>query len=282
MRVRVRVAWSDSSDALLMRLAGVSAVVHLVALILFSFMPRLFTPPPPPRTTIAEIIPASALMPAGGGPKEPPKGPTPRERAEVARRAAEEVKPPPKETPPPRDKTLPPLEKPKEKKPPERKPEPKPEPPMKEPAKPPAEETPPAEVPGNEDEPETGDADAGPQRSPDGISFGTGSVGGVPGIGSAAFPYDYYRSALRSILQSHWRRPVTPEGLAATVTCEVGFTILRTGIIQDARVVQPSGNAILDQSALRAVYDSNPLPPLPAQYGQASVAASVVFELTPE
>jgi TonB family protein len=125
-------------------------------------------------------------------------------------------------------------------------------------------------------------AEAAAPRSIDGISFGTGTGGGVPGIGSAAFPYDYYRSALRSILQSHWRRPVTPEGLAETVTCEVRFAILRTGIIQDIQIVHPSGNAILDQSALRAVYDSNPLPPLPAQYGQSTVMADVVFELTPE
>ena len=107
-------------------------------------------------------------------------------------------------------------------------------------------------------------------------------TGGIPSIGSSAFPYDYYRSSLVAILQSNWRRPVAPEGLTRTATCRVQFTILKSGIVQDARVAQASGNEALDQSALRAVYNSNPLPPLPFQYGQSSVSAEVVFELTPD
>jgi TonB family protein len=84
------------------------------------------------------------------------------------------------------------------------------------------------------------------------------------------------------VLQSNWRRPVAPDGLDRTLTARVQFTILKSGIIQDPRVVERSGNDLLDQSALRAVYDSNPLPPLPFQYGFASVTAEVVFELTPD
>ena len=114
-----------------------------------------------------------------------------------------------------------------------------------------------------------------------GISLG-GAVGpgGVPSIGSSAFPYDYYRSSLVAILQSNWRRPVAPEGLDEPTSCRVQFTILKSGIIQKARISTPSGNDALDQSALRAIYDSNPLPPLPFQYGQTSVSAEVLFELT--
>ncbi|HET6373378.1 MAG TPA: energy transducer TonB, partial [Candidatus Polarisedimenticolia bacterium] len=226
---------------------------------------RFMTPPPAPRATIAEIVPASALLPMPGA-RVRDSGPTPSQRAEMARRAADTpVSPEPKKPPPPKeprgpqrpkpDPTVPPLE---AKKPAE------PSPSAPEPA--------PAEIP----EPEA--------AAPGGISFGgTGlNDAGIPTIGSSAFPYDYYRASLVSILQSNWRRPVAPEGLAETVRCRVQFTILKSGIVQDPRIVAPSGNQALDQSAVRAVYDSNPLPPLPFQYGHGSVSAEVVFELTPE
>jgi TonB family protein len=249
-----------------MKMAGYSAVAHLVALIVFSMMPRFTTPPPMPRTAIAEIIPASALFPPappGGAPAAAQAEPTPSERAEAAREAG--VKPEPAPEEPKKaakkkpDPTVPP--------PPDEKPRQKPAP---EPAPGAEGHERPAEPPA----PSAADSMAG-------ISLG-GAVGSgaIPSIGSSAFPYDYYRSSLVAILQSNWRRPVAPEGLSEPVSCRVQFTILKSGIVQEARISAPSGNDALDQSALRAIYDSNPLPPLPFQYGQASVSAEVLFELT--
>ncbi|MGH9867520.1 MAG: TonB family protein [Candidatus Polarisedimenticolia bacterium] len=267
MKIAVRMARQDEAEAILMKLAGASAVVHVVALAAFSILPRLTQPTPMPRAIVAEIVPASALSLPGPAPTPKPSGPTPTQRAEAARRAQ---KPAP-------DPTTPPLEarpKTKAKKPEPQKPEkpspPQPKPEPEKPAPEQSEEPPPEPV----EEPK-------PDQPDHGITFG-GSTGpgGVPSIGSSAFPYDYYRSSLVSILQSNWRRPVAPEGLTQTLTARVQFTILKSGIVQDPRLVERSGNDALDQSALRAVYDSNPLPPLPFQYGHASVSAEVVFELT--
>ncbi len=280
MSIKVRVRFRDDSEQLLMKLAGLSAGAHVVGLVVFSLLPRFMTPPRPPTTTIATIVPASALFPGPPSPvpQAPRAGPTPSERAEEAKKALEKkpappppVKPEPKkpavkkkEEPKPRprvDETIPPLESPPKKE----------EAPLDEPQGAPASGATGSEPPDAEE--------------PGGISFGQGgegAPGGVPSIGSSAFPYDYYRASLVALLQSNWRRPAAPGGLDQTLGCRVRFTILKSGIIQDPRIVAPSGNPALDQSALRAVYDSNPLPPLPFQYGHTSVSAEVLFELTPD
>jgi len=279
MSIKVRVRFSDESETLLMKLAGLSALAHVAGLILFSILPRFMAPPPSPRTTIATIVPASALFPraTAPAPRATPSGPTPSERAEAARKALEKKPAPPPVKPVPK--------KPESKKPQEAKPRPRQDetvPPLE--TKQPEEAPPPEPQPEGGSAMEAGDAAAATEREPGGISFGpTGDApGGIPSIGSSAFPYDYYRSSLVALLQSNWRRPVAPAGLSQTYGCRVRFTILKSGIIQEPRIVAPSGNPALDQSALRAVYDSNPLPPLPFQYGQSSVSAEVLFELTPD
>ncbi len=271
MKLTVRVAAGLDADKILIRMAGFSAIGHVVALVVFSVLPRFMQTPAPARPTIAEIIPASALFPPTA-PGRSTNGPTPSQRADAAKQAARDMsRPKPDRAEPPRpakprpDKSVPPLE---PRKPTEESPSRRPEP---EPAR--------AEANG-------GDAEAESQRhaaASSGITFsGPATVGGIPSIGSSGFPYDYYRASLVSILQSNWRRPVAPEGLAEPISCRLQFTILKSGIVQEPRIASPSGNQALDQSALRALYDSNPLPPLPFQYGQSSVSAEVVFELTSE
>lgn len=280
MKLRVRIAWTDRSDQTLMKLAGWSAIAHAAALIVFSLLPRLAPPPAPPRAVIAEIVPASALFPQGRtGPM--PTGPTPSQRAEAARKAVKPKTPPVEKAPAPVSNPQP----------------------TRPPAKPakaaaPAAPAPAPEVADDEDdEPEAAQDEAAPDEPESraetpapagggdsgGVTFGgSGAAGGIPSIGSSAFPYDYYRSSLVGILRSNWRRPIAADSLSESLTCSVQFTILKSGIIQAPTLSQRSGNDALDQSALRAVYDSNPLPPLPFQYGHASVSAEVVFELTPD
>ncbi|HET9480631.1 MAG TPA: TonB family protein [Candidatus Polarisedimenticolia bacterium] len=281
MTVRIRIGWTDDSERFLARLAGISAAAHIVGLILFSVLPRFMSMPAPARPTIAEIVPASALFPMAAPPG--PRSASPSERAAAARKAGSKppVTPPkpepakpekPRSEKPKPDRSLPPLEKPAA-------------PPVDpEPAAPDASPEPSGDpAPPEAAEPEPGqDRGAGPAGG--GISFGSpgGGVGGVPSIGSSAFPYDYYRGILVSTLQSHWRRPMAPDGLAQSLKCRVQFTILKSGVVQAPSIVTSSGNPALDQSAIRAVYDSNPLPPLPFQYGHGSVTAEVVFELTQE
>jgi TonB family protein len=48
------------------------------------------------------------------------------------------------------------------------------------------------------------------------------------------------------------------------------------------RVEQTSGVPSLDRSALRAVADATPLPPLPKNWGPPVLPATFVFRLHPE
>jgi len=290
MTIKLRIAWGAGSDPTVMRMAAWSAVGHVIVIVVFSLLPRFTTPVAPPHATIAEIVPASALFsaPPGGGktgasssaPVEPPEE-TPSQRAEAAREAAKPAPKPPKEAPKEK-KPAPSLEPPRTTK---KKPALEPEPPRsaRDDAETRHDASPEASDDASQSPARSGKTPPGGAAGDSGITFGGGpGPGGIPSIGSSAFPYDYYRASLVAILQSNWRRPVAPDGLRETVTCRVQFTILKTGIVQDPRVVQASGNEALDQSALRAVYNSNPLPPLPFQYGQSSVSAEVVFELTPD
>ncbi len=275
MKLRVRISTGGESERILVKTAGISVVGHVVGLVALSVLPRFGEAPPPARAILGELVPASALLPSA--PSQPPSAAmTPSERAAAARRASEEARKPARVSRAPRKQ------------------EPRPEPHSKtgaEPEKaspPPEPQVPPpaAPVEPSSERPEADpelDRDAPPDPA-GGISFGEGlpDGGGIPSIGSSVFPYDYYRASLVSILRSHWRRPVAPRGLPESIRCRVRFTIIKSGIIQNPAILSPSGNRALDQSALRAVYDSSPLPPLPFQYGHGSVSAEVVFELTPD
>jgi TonB family protein len=59
----------------------------------------------------------------------------------------------------------------------------------------------------------------------------------------------------------------------------VSFTIMRDGRIADVRVIQPSGNPNIDNTAQRAVYQASPLPALPPQITDSSISAQFTFNL---
>ncbi|MDQ2775949.1 MAG: TonB family protein [Acidobacteriota bacterium] len=59
----------------------------------------------------------------------------------------------------------------------------------------------------------------------------------------------------------------------------VSFTIMRDGRITDVRVIQPSGNPNIDNTAQRAVYQASPLPALPPQITDNSISAQFTFNL---
>ena len=54
---------------------------------------------------------------------------------------------------------------------------------------------------------------------------------------------------------------------------------MRDGSIRDPKIVQTSGNLEIDNTALRAVYSSNPLPPLPPQVADNDILAEFTFNL---
>jgi TonB family protein len=59
----------------------------------------------------------------------------------------------------------------------------------------------------------------------------------------------------------------------------ISFTIMRDGSIRNPQVVQASGNPSIDNTALRAVYSSSPLPGLPPQVTDNYITAQFTFNL---
>jgi protein TonB len=86
------------------------------------------------------------------------------------------------------------------------------------------------------------------------------------------FPYTVYIDRMKALIGSRWFRPQ-----AAAITATVAFTINRDGSIRDARVETPSGNGTFDRSALRAVLESSPLPPLPFGYSGTYLGVHLTF-----
>jgi protein TonB len=59
----------------------------------------------------------------------------------------------------------------------------------------------------------------------------------------------------------------------------ITFDILRDGSVKNAKIAQASGNGTLDYSALRAVMDAAPFPPLPPNYSGNSTNVELRFQL---
>lgn len=102
--------------------------------------------------------------------------------------------------------------------------------------------------------------------------LGLGASGGSPF--DSPFEYDYYVFQMLAKIRSHWtRHPVR-----GTVTVQMGFTILRDGHLEDIVVEKSSGVELLDRAAERALYLSDPLPPLPNTYPRDRVGVHLLFE----
>lgn len=222
-----------------------SALVHAVLVVLIVLLPRLGRGPRIPADALfVELAPAFPSAAAAAASAPAPEAPAPEVPAEPAEGVHVETSPP---------KKIEPLEKEPEKKPLAKQPEPRPEPA--------------APAPGG-----------GPAVE---------SVGG-PGAGHSISPlaggdleFAWYRAQVTSALYSNWQRPILT-GLREPIEVSVGFDIDRDGRVLNLRVEGSSGVPSLDRSALRAVGDASPLPPLPSNWRQPRLEAVFVFRLYPE
>jgi protein TonB len=85
---------------------------------------------------------------------------------------------------------------------------------------------------------------------------------------------DWYLATIRSRVWALW---ASVPRAAVKSPAVVEFAILRDGGLEDARVVESSGNAFLDQAALRAVTSAAPFPPLPKHYEKDRCTIRGVF-----
>ena len=91
----------------------------------------------------------------------------------------------------------------------------------------------------------------------------------------------FYANLLRNQVARNWKKNEIDPRSRAGVMAAVTFGLRPDGSVPPSSVqlVQRSGNAALDYSAQRAILDSTPFPPIPAQCPQKAVAVEFDFEL---
>lgn len=250
-----------SARSRLARFVTGSLAAHGVLVAVILVIPMLHSPPP--TFDDAMVVALAGPLP---GPPAPP--------APAAARPAQ-VEPAPAKAPEPKEAhTVPEVPKPIPKKKEEKKEE--------KPAKSPAPHPAPTSLP--EAAPEQTPS---PDARPGGVGGGgTGpSAAGPTGItavlGGGDASLGFYGAAVKAALESAWMKPYLEEQgetYAATVT----FVISRDGTVRDVKISSSSGVPSLDRSAVRAVMEASPLPPIPPTWQGDTLPATMRFDLTPE
>lgn len=265
---------------------ALAALLHAAVVAAVVFVSRLAPHPPPLDYVAVQVIPAQAL-----GVPNPPSEP----RQAPRRALPEPPPPPPKEArpetaapPPPsrQARQAPVLPQQVPDKPEKRQAKPKPEPPdnRTDPTTRTKVLPPPREVLARrlgaeaDTKPEPRNqppADEVPVRrgGPRGTATGKVAVGSsIATLDNPDFTYDYYLAQLVSRIDQSWTRPPVGSGVRAVVS----FHIQRDGSITDLDVRETSGIEVFDLSALRAVQNAAPFPPLPRAYTHDSLGVSLI------
>lgn len=113
--------------------------------------------------------------------------------------------------------------------------------------------------------------------------IGSTAVGGAGlsadvGTDDADFEFTYYLIAVRNKIGQNWSAPAGIVTSGKPVRTVIYFRVGRDGALSDPKLEESSGFAFFDQSALRAVLISNPLPPLPLGFGGSTLGVHFAFE----
>jgi TonB family protein len=110
-------------------------------------------------------------------------------------------------------------------------------------------------------------------------TVGVGSTGSIS-LDVSDFPFTYYLRQIQAKISERWAPPraATRGGERATIMFEIG----RDGSIKEPNLERSSGVTLYDQSALRAVAEASPFPPLPPEFKAPSLRVHFGFEFHPD
>lgn len=86
-------------------------------------------------------------------------------------------------------------------------------------------------------------------------------AGGIIKTDAESSPFDYYLRLVELRVYNHWKPPFRQAGEYSAI---VHFFIEKSGNVSALELEKSSGAFAIDQAALRAVQNADPLPPLPA------------------
>ncbi len=95
------------------------------------------------------------------------------------------------------------------------------------------------------------------------------------------FPFVFYVNMIRNKISSNWDPPRTHGAGTDSIRTRVHFVIQHDGRVHRVVIEEGSGVPFFDQSALRAVYASDPLPPLPEEFSDTELGVHFSFEFVP-
>lgn len=109
-----------------------------------------------------------------------------------------------------------------------------------------------------------------------GDGLGAARVGGTKMGGGTVVSREFllYLNSLENHIRSGWRWLASTERLVARIE----ISILPDGTISNASVANSSGNSVFDDSALRAVYKSSPVPTPPADLYEQFRIVRITFD----
>lgn len=91
------------------------------------------------------------------------------------------------------------------------------------------------------------------------------------------FPFTYYLRQIHAKINERWAPPRA--GVTRGERAVVLFDIRRDGQIDEPRLERRSGSELYDQSALRAILDASPFPPLPPEFKGSHLRVHFGFDL---
>ena len=115
------------------------------------------------------------------------------------------------------------------------------------------------------------------------ISYGQFAAGdgtGAIAVGDGAFGERYggYVESITRRISENWLQSMISGNVRQAPRIYVSFDVLRDGTIINEQIDESSGIPSLDRSAMRAIFASNPLAPLPGDFRGRSVNVRFWFE----
>ena len=106
---------------------------------------------------------------------------------------------------------------------------------------------------------------------------GSGDGGGAIGGGLGGKIMDFYRAEVYSLIKSNWHYPVAMENQNPEAV--LVLMVKSDGTIMKSRFDKRSQNVLFDESVLKAIERSNPLPPFPESYRKSYDEFEISFSL---
>ncbi|MCK4512219.1 TonB family protein [bacterium] len=96
-------------------------------------------------------------------------------------------------------------------------------------------------------------------------------------VTASRFPYSWYLSIIQGKVRLNWKQPSSRLISNEKLSAQISFRIVRSGDIEVVTVRRSSGLQNVDHSAVTAVRDSAPFPPLPDDYMDDHLDVTIDF-----